>query len=328
MTALAPVLEAFFTERLAQRRVSSHTVASYRDTFCLLLRYADQQVGNPPSNLDVADLDAPFIAAFLDHLEHDRGNSLTTRNNRLAAIHSLFRYAALRCPEHAALIARVLAIPPKRTNSTIVCFLSRPEVDALLASPDRASFLGRRDHALLLTAVQTGMRVAELTGLTCADTDLGPAANLYCLGKGRKHRSIPLTRPTARLLRDWLGDRRTDPGDPLFPNWSGGRLSTDAVADLLAKHVAAAAQRCPTLISKIVSPHVLRHTCAMNLLQSGVDLATIALWLGHANTKATGVYLHADLKLKEQALARTAPPAVGRRRYRPSDPVLAFLESL
>ena len=292
MTALAPILEAFFTERLAQRGASGHTVASYRDTFCLLLRYADQQLGKRPSSLDLSDIGAPFVAAFLDHLEHERGNSLTTRNNRLAAVHSLFRDAALRCPEHAGLIARVLAVPPKRVDSTIVCFLDRAEVDALLASPDRSAILGRRDHVLLLTAVQTGMRVAELTGLACADADLGPAPNVHCLGKGRKHRSIPLTRPTARLLRDWLSERHASPPDPLFPNRAGGRLSTDAVADLLAKHVATAAQRCPTFTNKIVSPHVLRHTCAMNLLQSGVDLATIALWLGHATTKATAVYLN------------------------------------
>jgi integrase/recombinase XerD len=328
VTALAPILEAFFTDRLAQRRASAHTVASYRDTFCLLLRYADRHLGKPPSSLDLADVDAVFVASFLDHLEHERGNSLTTRNNRLAAIHSLFRYTALRCPEHAGLIARVLAIPPKRADSTIVCFLDRDEVDALLASPDRATALGRRDHALLLTAVQTGMRVAELTGLTCADADLGPAASLHCLGKGRKHRRIPLTRPTARMLRDWLAERHAAPTDPLFPNRAGGRLSTDSVADLLAKHVASATQRCHTLTSKIVSPHVLRHTCAMELLHSGVDLATIALWLGHATTKATGVYMHADLALKERALARTAPPTIGRRRYRPTDALLAFLEGL
>lgn len=328
MTVLAPILEGFFTERLSQRRVSAHTVASYRDTFRLLLRYANQHLSVPPSSLDMADLDAAFVAGFLDYLEHERGNSLATRNNRLAAIHSLFRYAALHCPEHAALIARVLAIPPKRVNSTIVSFLTRTEVDALLAGPDRATILGRRDHAVLLTAVQTGMRVSELTALTCADTDFGPAPNLHCLGKGRKHRRIPLTRPIARLLRDWLDDRHADPHDPLFPNRAGRRLSTDAVADLLAKHAAAAATRCSTLNSKIISPHVLRHTCAMNLLQSGVDLATIALWLGHATTKATAIYLHADLALKEQALARTAPQAIGRRRYQPDDALLAFLEAM
>ncbi|MGB8381087.1 MAG: tyrosine-type recombinase/integrase [Dermatophilaceae bacterium] len=328
MTALAPTLEAYFTDRLAQRQASPHTVASYRDTFCLLLRFTQRQLGRAPSMLDFADLDAPLVGAFLDHLEHDRGNSLATRNNRLAAIHSLFHYAALRCPEHAALIARVLAIPAKRLDSRLVCFLTPPEVDTLLAAPDQNNVLGRRDHALLLTAVQTGLRVTELTGLNCADAELGPGANVRCVGKGRKERRIPLTRPTARLLRNWLHERHAAPADPLFPSRVGGRLSSDAVADLLAKHVATAARLCPSLTSKIVSPHTLRHTCAMNLLHSGVDLATIALWLGHATTKATDVYLHADLALKEQALARTAPQTVGRRRYQPADAVLAFLEAL
>jgi integrase/recombinase XerD len=328
MTALAPTLEAYFTDRLTQRRASPHTVASYRDTFCLLLRFAQRQLGKAPSMLDFADLDAPLVGAFINHLEHERGNSLATRNNRLAAIHSLFRYAALRCPEHAALIARVLAIPQKRLDSTLVCFLSRAEVDALLAAPNQTSLLGSRDHALLLTAVQTGLRVAELTGLSCADAELGPGANIRCLGKGRKERRVPLTRLTARVLRNWLHERHAAPTTPLFPSRAGGQLSTDAVADLLAKHVATAARRCPSLTGKIVTPHTLRHTCAMNLLQSGIDLATIALWLGHATTKATIVYLHADLALKEQALARTAPPTVGRRRYQPPDAVLAFLETL
>lgn len=328
MTTLAPLLEGFFAERLAQRQASRHTVASYRDTFCLLLRYANQHLDKPPSSLDFTDLDAAFIAGFLDHLEHERHNSLSTRNNRLAAIHSFMRYSALRSPEHAALIARVLAIPPKRVDSSIVCFLDRCEMEALLAAPDRATALGRRDHALLLTAVQTGMRVSELTGLTCADADLGPAASVHCLGKGRKHRRIPLTRPTARLLRDWLAERHTVPADPLFPNRSGGPLSTDAVADLLAKNVSVAAGHCPSLAAKTVTPHVLRHTCAMDLLRSGVDLATIALWLGHSTTKATFRYLHADLALKEQALSRTAPLNVGPDRYRPDDTLLAFLEAL
>jgi integrase/recombinase XerD len=328
MTALAPTLEAYFTDRLAQRHASPHTVASYRDTFCLLLRFAQRRLGKAPSMLDFADLDAPLVGAFLEYLEHDRGNSLATRNNRLAAIHSLYRYAALRCPEHAALIARVLAIPAKRLDSRLVCFLTPPEVDTLLAVPDQTSVLGRRDHALLLTAVQTGLRVSELTGLTCADAELGPGANVRCLGKGRKERRIPLTRPTARLLRSWLHERHAAPAHPLFPTRAGGPLSSDAVADLLAKHVATAARQCPSLTSKNVTPHTLRHTCAMNLLHSGVDPATIALWLGHATTKATDVYLHADLALKEQALARTAPQTVGRHRYRPADAVLAFLESL
>ena len=328
MTALAPILEAFFTERLAQRQASPHTVASYRDTFCLLLRYARQRLGTAPSQLDLTDLDAPFIGAFLDHLQAERGNGITTRNNRLAAIHSLFGYAALRCPEHAALISRVLAIPGKRASTTLVSFLTPAETSALLASPGRGNWLGRRDHALILVAVQTGLRVSELTSLTCGDVTLGIGANLRCQGKGRKERRTPLTRTVAQIVSDWLRERDGQPGDPLFPSRTGGRLSSDAVTDLLTRHVTAAARRCPSLSSKNVTPHALRHTAAMNLLQAGVDTSTIALWLGHAGTRATQAYLHADLALKEAALARISPAAAGRVRYQPPDHLLAFLERL
>jgi integrase/recombinase XerD len=328
MTALAPILQAYFTERLAQRQASPHTVASYRDTFSLLLRFAPQRLSKPPSRLEFTDVDASFVGAFLDHLETERGNCAATRNNRLAAIHSLFSYAALRCPEHAATIGRVLAIPPKRTDSTVVSFLSGDEVQAILASPDRATWFGRRDHGLLLVAVQTGLRVSELTGLTRGDVTLGTGANLRCRGKGRKERRTPLTRPAARLIGHWLTENRGQSTDPLFPNRAGGQLSSDAVADLLAKHVVTAADRCPSLKAKRVSPHTLRHTAAMTLLHAGVDTSTIALWLGHAGTKATQIYLHADLALKQAALARTAPPAVGPARYHPTDDLLAFLESL
>ncbi len=328
MTALAPVLEAFFTERLAQRQASPHTIASYRDTFCLLLRYAHDRLGKPPSRLDFADLGAPFIGAFLDYLEAGRGNSTSTRNNRLAAIHSLFAYAALRCPEHAALISRVLAIPGKRADTTLVSFLTPAETAALLASPDRGGQPGRRDHALLLVAIQTGLRVSELTGLDRGDVTLGTGANLKCKGKGRKERRTPLTRTAAQIVADWLSERAGQPSDPLFPSRTGGRLSSDAVADLLARHITAAARRCPSLSRKNVTPHTLRHTAAMNLLRAGVDTSTIALWLGHAGTKATQVYLHADLALKEAALARTSPPAARRVRYQPPDHLLAFLEGL
>jgi len=328
MTSLAPILEGFFAERLAQRHASPHTVASYRDTWCLLLRFAQSQIAKTPSTLDLGDLDAQFIATFLDHLEHDRANAIPTRNLRLAAIHSLFSYAALRCPEHAALIQRVLAIPTKRPDFTIVSFLTRAETEALLHSPDRTTWLGRRDYALLLVAVQTGLRVSELTGLTRADLTVGPGANIHCTGKGRKERQTPLTASTARLLRDWLSERPVLGTSPLFPTRHGGPLSTDAVADLLAKHVAVAARHCPTLNTKRVSPHTLRHTAAMALLQAGIDTSTIALWLGHAGPRATHVYLHADLTLKEKALARTAPHAAARRRYRPPDKLLAFLEAL
>ncbi len=328
MSALAPILQAYLTERLAQRQASPHTVASYRDTFCLLLRHVQQQTGKQPAALDIADLDAPAIGAFLDHLEHDRGNSITTRNTRLAAVHSLFRYAALRCPEHAETISRVLAIPQKRSDSTIVSFLTQAEINALLTAPDRSTWLGRRDHALLLVAAQTGLRVSELTGLTRADAELATGANLRCVGKGRRERRTPLTASTARVLRAWLHERSGAPTDPLFPSRNGGRLSTDAVSDLLAKHITLAARRCPSLQSKRVTPHVLRHSAAMALLHAGIDTSTIALWLGHATTKATQVYLHADLALKEKALARTAPQAISQIRYRAPDTLLTFLEQL
>ena len=328
MTLLAPVLEGYFLERLAQRRASPHTIASYRDTFRLLLRFAQQRTGTMPDRLDLADLDAALIGAFLDHLERDRSNGVLTRNLRLTAIHSLFAYAALRCPEHAAVIQRVLAIPTKRPTTTIVSFLSWEETTALLAAPDRSTPRGRRDHVLLLVAVQSGLRVSELTGLTCADVTFGPGANLQTQGKGRKERCTPLLPATAKLLGAWLRQRGTEPDQPLFATAAGGRLSTDAVKDLLDKYVASAAQWCPTLRNKRVTPHTLRHTCAMNLLQSGTDIATIALWLGHTSTKATQIYLHADLVLKQQALARTAPTPAARHRYRPPDKLLAFLESL
>ncbi|MBF8194714.1 tyrosine-type recombinase/integrase, partial [Nonomuraea sp. K274] len=289
---------------------------------------AQAQLGRSPAALDLADIDAALVCGFLDHLETDRNNSITTRNARLAAIHSLFGYAALRCPEHALLIQRILAIPHKRHDSTDVCFLTRAESDALLAVPDQSTPLGRRDHLLLLVALQTGLRVSELTSLICADAEPGAGAHLRCTGKGRKQRVTPLTRPTARLLHRWMTDRHAAPTDPLFPNRTGGRLSRDAVADLLAKYVPVAARTCTTLASKNVTPHTLRHTAAMALLHAGVDTSTIALWLGHTSTKATDIYLHADLATKEKALARTAPPGLGARRYRPGDSLLAFLENL
>ena len=329
MTLLAPTMEAFFTDRLArQRHASEHTVAAYRDTFRLLLGFAQDRTGKAPSRLELSDLDAPLVAAFLDHLERDRGNAVRTRNARLAAVHSLYRYAALRHPDHAELIARVLAIPAKRHERALVGFLVRAETDALLAAPDPGIWLGRRDHALLLVAVQCGLRVSELTGLTCGDVHLGAGPYLRCHGKGRKERVTPLAAPTARALRAWLAERRGDPTDPLFPTRKGGALGRDAVQKLVAKHAAKAAQSCPSLARKAVSPHTLRHTSAMALLRSGVDTTVIALWLGHEQVETTTIYLHADLSIKERALARTAPLGSRPGRYRAPDPLLAFLESL
>ncbi|MGH3788118.1 MAG: tyrosine-type recombinase/integrase [Pseudonocardiaceae bacterium] len=329
MTKLAPILEAFFTDRLlTQRQASAHTVAAYRDTFTLLLGYAVRHVGKQPTQLDVADLDAPLIAAFLQHLEIDRGNSVTTRNARLAAIRSLFRYAALRAPEHAALIARVLAVPSKRQHRPLVCFLNHEEIEALLAAPDQTSWVGRRDHAILLVLTQTGLRVSELTGLAVQDVHLGTGAHVFCHGKGRKDRCTPLTSQTAAVLRSWLAERHGHGHDPLFPTRRGGPLSRDAVERLVAKHATTGASHRPSLQAKTITPHVLRHSAAMALLRAGVDITVIALWLGHESPTTTRVYLHADLAMKEQALARTTPPGTSAERYHAPDALITFLNDL
>jgi integrase/recombinase XerD len=329
MSALAPTLQAFFTDRLlTQRQASPRTVAAYRDTLRLLLGFAQQHTGRPPCRLDLADLNADLVTAFLASLERDRRNGVRTRNARLAAIHSLFRFAALRHPEHAELIARVLDIPAKRYDRALVHFLTPAEVDALLAAPDRSTRLGRRDHALLVLAVQTGLRVSELASLTVTNLHLGDGAHVRCHGKGRKERATPLTRQTVDVLRGWMRERGRAVTDPVFPTRQGNPLSVDAIQWLLAKHVNTAKDFCPSLRGKDVSPHVLRHTCAVNLLRAGVDIATIALWLGHSDIRTTQIYLHADLAIKERALARTTPPNIAPGRYRPSDPLLAFLEAL
>jgi site-specific recombinase XerD len=329
MSSVAPALEAFFTDRLGrQREASQHTVSAYRDTFRLLLSYIQQRTGKAPSLLSLDDLDAAVIGSFLEYVEQTRGNSVRTRNARLAAIHSFFRFAAFRHPEHAALIQRVLAIPHKRSERALVAFLNRPEVDAVLAAPDRSTWIGRRDQALLLLAVQTGLRLAELTGLSCHDIHLGAGAHVRCHGKGRKERCTPLTKQTVAVLRVWLRERDRRPGDLLFPSRLGGRLSADAIQRLVIKYVEAAGRELPSLRGKKVTPHVLRHTSAMQLLKGGVDTTVIALWLGHEHVRTTQIYLHADLALKERALARTAPPLTRAGRYRPPDDLLAFLESL
>jgi site-specific recombinase XerD len=329
MNSLAPLLEAFFTHRLAQQRhASAHTVAAYRDTFRLLLNFVHQRVGTAPSELDLQDLDAPLIGTFLEHLERQRRNSVRTRNARLAAIHSFFRYAALREPGHSALIQRVLAIPHKRFDRAVVTFLTRPEVRALLAAPDRQTWIGRRDHALLVLAVQTALRVSELTQLRCQDVHLGAGAHVRCLGKGRKERCTPLTSQTVAVLRPWLRELAAHSGDPLFPSRRGGRLSHDAVERLVDTYAARASQSCSSLATKHISPHVLRHTGAMQLLHAGVDRSVIALWLGHESIETTEVYVHADLSMKERAIARTAPSPTTARRYHAPDRLLAFLNGL
>jgi site-specific recombinase XerD len=329
MTPLAPVLQAWFTDRLlTQRNCSPQTIAAYRDTFRLLLRFAHEQTGKQPFELDIDDLDAPLIGAFLNHLEQHRGNTVRTRNARLGAIHSFYRYCALEHPEHAHTIARVMAIPTKRHQTTAVSYLDPGEIKALLVAPDQTTWLGRRDHALLALMIQTGIRVSELTGLRVADVHLGTGAHIQILGKGRKRRSTTLTSEIVTVLRAWLSERHGQPDEPLFPTRQGQPLSRYTVGVLIKKHSVTAAGNCPSLTTKHLTPHTLRHTNAMLLRAKGVDIATIALWLGHASTQTTHIYEHADPKLKEQAIARTAPLGAKPGRYRPSDTLLAFLEGL
>ncbi len=329
MTAIAATVQAFFTERLVrQRRASPHTVAAYRDTLRLLLVYTAQRRTVSPTSLDFADLDAPAIAAFLDHLEQHRGNSVRTRNARLAAIHSWFSFAALRHPEHADDINRVLAIPAKRADQTIVTFLTDAEVDAILNSIDRSTRTGRRDHTMLLLAVQTGLRASELTGLRCRDVHLGTGPYVACHGKGRKDRITPLTATTSVAIGHWLEERCGTPESSLFPTNRSQPMSRDALERRLTRHVKAAAQISPSLKTKKITPHVLRHTAAMRLLHAGVDITVIALWLGHETTNTTQIYLQADLVLKQRALDRTTGPDTSSGRYQPSDQLIAFLEAI
>lgn len=329
MSLLAPTLQAFFTDRLArQRQASPRTIAAYRDTLRLLLGFVAERTGKGPAALSWDDLDAPMICDFLEHLEVERGNGPRTRNARLAAIRSLFAYASLYHPEHAALIGRVLAIPPKRFDKQIMSFLTAPEIEALLAAPDQSRFEGRRDHALMLLASQAGLRVSELIALDCADLRLGAGAHVRCQGKGRKERAVPLARAVQALLRPWLAERAGLPDAPLFCTRAGRRLSRDAIEQRVRLHATAAARDCPSLRAKRVHPHTLRHSCAMALLLAGVDSAVIALWLGHADMRSTHAYLHADLTIKERALARTTPPGAKAGRYRPPDTLIAFLEGL
>jgi site-specific recombinase XerD len=323
------LLQAFFTDRLChQRQASPHTIASYRDTFRLLLGFAEQRLKKAPSIVRIEDLDTTFLGAFLDHLEKERGNTARSRNIRLAALHSFFRYVALHDPLHGALAQRVLAIPVKRYHRRQIQFLTRPEIDALMAAPDQATWAGRRDRTLLLVAVQTGLRLSELIGLRCEDVVLDIGAHVRCTGKGRKERCTPLRKETTTALRAWLRERNGQQGDPVFPNARSHALSPDGIEYILAKYVADARQRCPSLEKKRVTPHVLRHTAAMELLQNGVDRSVIALWLGHESMETTQIYLHADLELKEKALAKAAPFGIKIRRYRPDDKLLAFLKSL
>ena len=327
--SFAALLERFFTQRLMhQRQASPHTIASYRDTFRMLLQFAHKRLHKAPSALALEDIDAPLVTAFLDDLETVRGVTARTRNLRLIAVHSFFRYASYEAPTHAAQIARVLAIPAKKFDRALVAFLSRAEVDALLAAPDQRRWSGRRDHALILLAVQTGLRLSELIGLSHNDVHLGTGSHVRVLGKGRKERCTPLSKATRAVLTAWLGEPARAPSQPVFPNARGGALSSHGVHYLVAKHVAVAGAHCTSLARKRVSPHVLRHTTAMDLLQEGVEQSVIALWLGHESIQTTQIYLDANLELKEKMLAKTTPPDGKPGRFRPDDKLLAFLKSL
>jgi len=327
--SLAPLLERYFTQRLMQQRQASpHTVASYRDTFRLLLKFTQQRLHKTPSNLTFEQIDAPLIVAFLDHLEKNQGLSIRSRNLRLTAIHSFFRYTALEAPMHSAQIQRVLAIPSKRFTRTLVRFLSRPEVDALLAAPNRQTWLGRRDHAFILVAAQTGLRLSEMTGLQRQDILLGTGSHVRVIGKGRKERCTPLAKPTVSVLKTWLREPQRGSQQTLFPNAKGERLTVHGVQYMLSKHSSTASKICPSLKQKRVSVHVLRHTVAMDLLQEGVDRAVIALWLGHESVETTQMYLEATLAMKEKALAKTTPLQGSPNRYRPDDQLLHFLNGL
>jgi integrase/recombinase XerD len=329
MTAITATVQAFFTERLlTQRDASPRTVAAYRDTVRMLLAFTSQRTRTPCHRLAFTDLDAAAITAFLDHLEHGRGNSVRTRNARLAAIHSLFAFAALRHPEHADDIGRVLAIPAKRGDHTVVTYLTDIEAQALLNAPDQTTRTGRRDHAILALAIQTGLRASELISLTRNDVHLDTAAHVSCRGKGRKHRITPLTATTVAVLRDWMTETTGAGENPVFTTIRGGPLSLDALAQRVAVHTAVAAASCPSLAHKHVTPHVLRHTAAMRLLHAGVDTTVIALWLGHENVATTRIYLEADLELKQRALDRTVPIPSLSGRYQPPDQLIAFLETL
>jgi len=328
-TQFQALLQAFFTDRLMlQQQASPETIKSYRDAFCLLFSFIQQRLNKTPSALDMEDLNDSLIVDFLCWLETERGNSTRTRNARLAAIHSFFKYASLHDPTHSGLIQRILAIPGKRYDRTPVEYLTRSETEALLATPDQSTWGGRRDRALLLLAAQTGLRVSELIGLDCQDILLGSGAHVRCKGKGRKERCTPLRKEAVKVLRLWIRENNGQPSKPLFPSARGHRLSRDGVEYLLRKHVANTVQKCPSLRKKRVSPHILRHTAAMDLLQHGVDRSVIALWLGHENLETVDVYVHANLQMKEQALAKTTPLDVSPGRYVPDDELLTFLKNL
>lgn len=326
---LSAHLQRFFTERLAdQMQASPHTVASYRDTFRLLLTYARERLGRAPTYLRIDDIDAELVGRFLSFVETTRGNSARSRNVRLSAIRSFFKYVAVNEPQLLHHCQKVLEMPSKRYEKRTIDYLNRAEIEALVAAPDPMTWFGRRDRTMLLVSLQTGLRVSELINLNCGDVVLGTGAHVRSTGKGRKERSTPLRKDSVRALRVWLKVRAGEYDQPLFVSNRGGRLSRDAVERVVRKHVGIASRNCPTLKDKRVTPHVLRHSAAMELLRRGVDCTVIALWLGHESVATTQMYIHADIQLKEQAMEKTKPIGVPVGRYRPNDELMAFLEAL
>lgn len=329
-TATLPTLiQQFFTDRLyGQMEASPHTIASYRDTFRLLLRFTSEQTGRTPTKLRVDDLDCALVGDFLGHVEKQRRNSARSRNTRLAAIRSFFRFVAMTEPAYMLHCQKIMAMPGKRYVRRTVEFLDRAEMEALLAAPDLSTWVGRRDHAILMVALQTGLRASEIINLRCCDVVIGTGSHIRCEGKGRKQRCTPLRKETVMVLESWLKEQDAADSDPLFPTNRRTRMSRDALEGIVRRHILSASLSCPSLAGKRVSPHVLRHSTAMDLLHHGVDQTVIALWLGHESVETTQVYMHADLRLKEKALARVTAPAVNPGRYRPDDKLLAFLEAL
>lgn len=329
MNALAAQLQTYFSLfARTQRDLSSHTISAYRDTWRMLITFLAARTGTRAEHITFEHVNARNVTAFLDHLEHERGNSIATRNARLSAIRAVLTHAMIDHLEHAATITRVLAIPPKRHPRPMLEFLTRDEADALTAAPDRSRWTGRRDHAMLVLAIQTGLRISELRSLTCIDLHLDTGPNVTCVGKGRRTRATPLTPTTTAVMKVYLQERMTRPGDALFCGPHGQQLSPDALEHRLAAHIATATTTCASLADKHITMHTLRHTAAMNLLAGGVDVSVIALWLGHQRTQSTDAYLHADMAIKQAAIDRTRPPDTEPGTYQPEPDILAWLAAL
>lgn len=326
---LSELVQKFFTDKLyIQIEASSHTIASYRDTFRLLLKFASDMAKKSPTGLSIDDLNVETIGEFLNDIENTRKNSARSRNTRLAAIRSFFRFVAVHEPEYMHHCQKILSMPAKRYVKRNVEFLNDCEMQALLNAPDCSTWIGRRDHAVLTIALQTGLRTSELINLQCCDVVLETGAHVRCEGKGRKHRATPLRKKTVAVMKNWLKELRGSDTDPLFPTRRGDKMSRDAMEYLVKRHIKAATKFCPSLNGKRVSPHVLRHSTAMDLLHNGIDQTVIALWLGHESIETTQVYIHADMKLKEKALEKMSNPSMNNRRFKPDDKLLSFLENL